>query len=722
VSGLTLTDGKGATADFDRNGFLLSWRSGDVEWRPAAPLPGWSVTLDVGGAETEAAPAGPGQVMSLGLEALEIVFDGLRAGGAAVPARVAVVWRLQDGLLQGTISLTGLPDSHILRALVFPDLTIAFGEPRDTSLVVPADAGWLIQEAALALAEGGESAEGLRLAHAGMQFHAWIEAGRGLYLDTRDTAGWMREWRFQSAGEKRVRFRCAHLAPRRLDPPGAFSLPYPVSLGGFTGGWYEAARMYRPWALQAPWARRGPQERRSNFVADIACWVWNRGRAADVAPPALELARRIGAPIALDWYWWHKHGYDTEYPDYFPPREGEATFKAAVRDLQSHDVRVQVYTNGMCHDVDGKAWEPDGPECALMREDGSWFAPAYNTFTNHHLASVCGGSARWRPILLGLVRQAKALGLDGLYLDMIGAVGGRMPCFHPRHAHAPGGGCYGVQGFRETLRQARELAPGFPLSTESSLEWYLDLFDSHIICGVSLERLKWQAESLGGRTRVIPLFSAVYHGRAVGFGNYSFIDGVPPYDELWPPGGRSDPARERDWVALCPDQFALELARTVTFGFQPLVANLRSAHFSEPRMAGDIAFLVELCRLYHREREFLLWGEMLPPGKLECRSHETVFLQRFVFTLPGEETYLRRAFPAVFHSAWQAPDGRRAAILVNYTREPAAVSYQPAGGLQVDAAGSVRPAGARFRPAGDGVEFELPARSAVRLALRDGVS
>ncbi len=93
------------------------------------------------------------------------------------------------------------------------------------------------------------------------------------------------------------------------------------------------------------------------------------------------------------------------------------------------------------------------------------------------------------------------------------------PCYNPRHEHAPGGGCYGVQGFRDMLREARQQAPGFPLSTESCQEWYLDLFDSHIICGVSLERLKWQA-----------------------------------------------------------DQFALELARTVTFGLQPLVSNLRAEH------------------------------------------------------------------------------------------------------------------------------------------------
>ena len=33
---------------------------------------------------------------------------------------------------------------------------------------------------------------------------------------------------------------------------------------------------------------------------------------------------------------------------------------------------------------------------------------------------------------------------------------------------------------------------------------------------------------------LVPLFPAVYHGRAVVFGNYAHIDGITPYDELWP--------------------------------------------------------------------------------------------------------------------------------------------------------------------------------------------
>ena len=708
-----MTNTTGTTACFDDNGLLIGWCSGGVAWRPVASTPGWSVLLRAGGKEIEAMPAGAGLVLSRDNDKIELAFHGLRSGGALIPATVTVNWQLQGELLQGNIALAGLPESHVLHALVFPDLVIAYDKAQDTSMVVPSDTGWVIGAAAEALEEEPERSHGLCLSDPPLQCQAWIEDGRGLYLDTRDTAGWMREWCFQSAGAQHVRIRCLNLAPRRLSPPGTFALPYPVSLGGFSGGWYEVARLYRPWALRAPWASRGPEDRRASFVGDIACWVWNRGRAADVAPPVKELARRIGAPVALDWYWWHKHGYDTEYPDFFPPREGEAVFRAAVRDLQAHDVRVQVYTNGVCYDVDGKAWEPDGPECALMQEDGQLFAPAYNTFTKHRLASVCGGSERWRQIVLEFVKQAKALGLDGLYMDMIGAVAGRMPCFNPRHAHAPGGGCYGVQGFRETLRQARALVPGFPLSTEASLEWYLDLFDSHVICGVSIERLKWHAEMYGGRVRAVPLFSAIYHGRTVCFGNYSFLDGIPPFDELWPARYCTDPSREKDWVSLCSDQFALELARTVTFGLQPLVSNLRSAHFEDPRLASDIAFLVELSRLFHREREFLLWGEMLAPGTLECPAQETRFLQRFVFTAPGEETYLLREYPAIFHSAWRAPDGRQAAILVNYTREAVAMTYQPAGGLRVELS-----AGSQLGVAGAAVQGQIPARSAIMLTLR----
>jgi len=680
----TMQDGAGNTVFFSATGDLLAFHSRGQTWELAAPTPGWSLLFAADGELLPARPQpGSGAVISRDDARWTVAYRHvLREDGRAIDVAVQVFWMLADGLLHARLELGGLGPDWTLHAVVLPDMTLAYGEK--TRLVVPREAGWLIEDAAQAFFLDEDAPGVVDFPYPGtqhMQCFGWMDGERGLYMDCRDTEGWIKAWRFAAEEAGVFRLQTRHETPRVLDPAGTFRLPYAITLGGFAGGWYEVAQIYRPWALQTVWASRGPEKRQGSYLSEIACWLWNRGRTDHVAPPAKELAKRLGAPVALDWYWWHKHGYDTEYPDYFPPREGEERFRDAVHDLQDHDVYVQVYTNGMCYDLDGAAWQPDGPLCALIREDGSYKAPAYNTFTNHHLAHTCGAAQRWREIVLGFIDNACALDVDGLYLDMIAAVGGQEACFHPAHGHAPGGGSYGVQGFRELLQQAREKAPKLALSSEATLECYMDLLDGYITPGVSLERLKWQAAMYGGRSSIVPLFSAVYHGHCVCFGNYDFLDGVPPFDEPWPAESRPDPAAEKDWPALYPDQFALELARTICFGFQPMVCNLTAAHFEDPRLQADLDFLVTASRFYYDHRPHLLWGRMLPPGELDCPAVAVDFLQRFIFTAPGEETTLSRSFPRVFHSAWEAPDGSCGVVMINHSRKPAEIVYRHAAGL-----------------------------------------
>ena len=75
-------------------------------------------------------------------------------------------------------------------------------------------------------------------------------------------------------------------------------------------------------------------------------WLWNRGRIDCVFPPAERLAADAKVPIALDWYWWHHNPYDTDYPDFWPPREGVEAFKAAVKRMNDQGIYTQVYING----------------------------------------------------------------------------------------------------------------------------------------------------------------------------------------------------------------------------------------------------------------------------------------------------------------------------------------------------------------------------------------
>jgi hypothetical protein len=628
-------------------------------------------------------------------DALTVVADRLRDGqGNQVAARVTVRWSLTEGLLQGRLLGAEFPAGLRPAALVFPDVPVAY--QAGDQLVLPNDIGLLIDDAGHSLFDRPGAPKQLR-SRVHMQFMAWLSQGRGLYLDSRDDSGWTKSI-LVSGGDGAATLRVEHFLPQPDEGP--VPLPtYPVSLAPFRGGWFEAARLYRPWALRQQWASRGPESRRDTYVADVACWLWNRGRCAEVGPATAEVADRLGLPVALDWYWWHKHAYDTSYPDYFPPRDGAETFRATVAELQSHNVSVQVYTNGMSWDEAEPSWEGEGRACTQILPDGSLHGVVYNTWMGARLMHVCGASEGWHRKELEVARQAAELGLDGLYMDQIAVIGGQRPCFSREHGHAPGGGVFGASGFRDLFRAVRAAHPHLAISSESVSEVYQDLLDACITLQTSWERLHGRAGTINRHP--IPLFQAVYHGHSVVFGNYAHVDGVPPYDELWPDEGRSDPAEERDWHAICPDQFALEIARTIVFGCQPLVTNLTRAQLADERLADDIAFFLDLARFYHGHRPWLLWGDMLPMADVEAAELEVTCIQRGIFTESAAIEPFAVCRPAVLHSAWVAPGGEAGIVLVNYSRSDQAVRVEP-------------PTGYGLRGRGD---LTLPSRTARFLPL-----
>ena len=121
------------------------------------------------------------------------------------------------------------------------------------------------------------------------------------------------------------------------------------------------------------------------------------------------------------------------------------------------------------------------------------------------------------------------------------------------------------------------------------------------------------------------------------------------------------------------DQFACEFARGVAWGLQPMVHKLLSEHQTEPRWAEEWKFIKDTAAFYHANRAFLFDGEMRDPGTMRCSRKPVDFFVRGCYTKEEKFRSVHEpGLPVVFHSVWKAPDGRCAAVLVNWTREPAA--------------------------------------------------
>lgn len=521
------------------------------------------------------------------------------------------------------------------------------------------------------------------------QFAALIDKSLACwYLDARDDQARMKHTyasegvvrKFKVKGvervEKRARIGIMAPLPAIVENGAKRELPWKGLIRPFHGGWWDAAQIYKPWALKQPWVTKArarmatPQARR---LREICFWAWNRGNAATVVPPFERFMDDSGVSCALDWYWWHHQSYDTEYPRFWPPRDGEQAFADTIARLHRKGAYAMVYTNGMSWDMDDESWHygEGGEKQARVGHDGKIFGELWNIHmsTPHRLAATCGEGRGFQRLLGEVIGHLDDAGLDAVYLDQISCGTGK-PCWNRAHSHLPGDGLGDMLGYYRFVKELRAAHPKMAFASEETTEAYLGEFDHFIsLFGTSYERC-----GLGTlpEYEAVPIWNALYHGMAAVFGSYSLMDGVPAWDdERWPATNKWTQAQEKDWPALYPDQFAVEFCRTVVWGNQPSAHVMRMEHATLPKFAADYRFMVDTAKFYSQHREYLFDGELLCPGRMECARKKVKFASRGIYNRAGVyKEHVQPALPTVFHNVWRSPEGKVAAILVNWSKEP----------------------------------------------------
>jgi hypothetical protein len=154
-----------------------------------------------------------------------------------------------------------------------------------------------------------------------------------------------------------------------LTPASPWLMPYEVvlegyeSLPGYHSPWYDAAQIYRDWAIaNASWTRRGDiQTRLSNqkfpdyltttpvlIESNVGKPKAGLQRAADpndTIPNMLKIRKMLGARELITWWSsWNVECFDCKYPQ-FTAREG---FKKRVQEMRAANIHVVPYTNGRC--------------------------------------------------------------------------------------------------------------------------------------------------------------------------------------------------------------------------------------------------------------------------------------------------------------------------------------------------------------------------------------
>ena len=509
-----------------------------------------------------------------------------------------------------------------------------------------------------------------------MQFMTLYGASEpGLLLSSNDTGHQRKQFAAFGDGAGAMGIEVVHFAAVGEKKTGPFAPAYDVLLDAFSGDWYTAAAQYRQWAKEAPWTRQSRLRtgKTPDWVRDTGLWIWNRGVSSGVLEPAIALQRQVDMPVSVFWHWWHGCAYDDGFPEYLPPREGEASFKQAVEAARAQGIHAIVYMNQRLWGMNTKSWKERGAErFAVKGPNGAIHPEVYNKFTKAPCVSMCMGTPFWRNTYASLAEQAiRDLGVAGIYMDQACS---SLACYDPSHGHPLGGGAYWMEGFRALEADIRKRctdAASIGLAGEGCGEAWLPHLDMMLSLQVSMERY-----AAPGIWEPIPLFNAVYHDAAVQYGNYSSLT-RPPYDELWPKEfAPTHPLELLD--RKFATQFRMEQARSLVWGQQPCLANFQEEQLE--KRAGEIGYFLRIARLRQDALKYLRDGTFLRPPALAV-AEETIPISRLSIYAGQQDAVREYTKPVqpVFASAWQAQDGDIAIVLANIVDKEIPVAFTLSG-------------------------------------------
>ena len=482
-----------------------------------------------------------------------------------------------------------------------------------------------------------------------MQFMALTDGRRGLYFCEEDATAAEKYFRFSTGSERgnldlRVEHPVLNWGAKELQR--SYSLPGPFVIGPYCGGWYDACRIYRKWALTAPWCRGGPLAVRKDipkWIKDIPSWRDQNMGTAYLFEHQKKLAL---LPYAAHIYHWMEHpGFEGEapYPEYVPgrtlepptettegaapepeygPGDGSEWFRKEVKKAQKAGIRVVPYTNGILWYAGLDSFKTTGVRCAVKGKRGGYRPADYD---GKQFGVMCPGSNEWWDTVTGFCLQLVENGVDGVYLDQITSTTPSSiwaQCWDESHGHPILGGNWWVEAVRGYMKQVRTTCrqknPDFLFTSEQICEPLIDSFD------IFLETT-WGSDSL-------PLFPAVYGGYAMAFGSRA----------------RGEESKE------LPHPFLL--SRWFIWGLKGGWNGIKVVKHLETLL---------LC--YDRfARPFLTYGQMVRPPHLVGDIPKLVSQTGKTLDLPSVEA-----------TAWRTLDAQRLGIFIaNYSSEARTVTWQ----------------------------------------------
>ena len=533
-----------------------------------------------------------------------------------------------------------------------------------------------------------------------MHFDAlYSKDGDGLFFGVWDPSQNIKRWDLTSSAAHGFGWTSIHLPDNmKCPPPQKWIIPYPVEVRSFTGDWYDAAQIYRRWAIQQEWCGEGTLAQRRG--KDIPAWfldvtVWHhisvnnilRGQKAEFENVLSCFKEHKNAVWLTHWGVDNKR-YDFPTPDRFPLTKND---KAALAKLRKAGCPISGY-------IQFTAWTrtmpsfgkyPDAEDNLLRNYYGqilSWGGTGYRKDSMF----VYPGKL-WQRVLGEVIEKMVRSGFTVAYLDS-GNHGGHHLNFTPKCTDRSGGGNDYVKNSQKLLKylraRGREINPDFCTTTESFWEGNLHCLDA-VLCVNSPS-----AYLEGDRVTAIPLAPAVYHDYAQLYAtHYGIAD-----------------------VAGNAEGLIAKTSQALLWGIMPGWELPTAMYkFSDPERVLRTSKL--RMEAWDAGRKFLQYGKMLRPPVVKGDNPE--------LTIPWGIGWRKAVYtvkaPAVSATAYAANDGSLGVIFYNLDKIPhrvtAALDDPEYVGSKTEMK-SVYPADFIAKNNSGGLDLTLPAQTPVILQFR----
>lgn len=453
--------------------------------------------------------------------------------------------------------------------------------------------------------------------------------GNGLYFAAYDPKCYIKSFWYEPEPSGMSLAYFIENLPEQMNVPGNdYDMPYDAVIGTFNGDWWDAAGIYRDWALKQDWCRQMNVMQDPSVpqaVKDAAMWVHLSGYPQPVLEDALKYKQFFGVKFVLHYYQWHQIPFDSFYPEYFPPKEG---FENTVERLQKENIPVMPYINVRLWSIDAKSYRKENAsKASVWDEAGKVVIENYG----RPFAAMLPCSRLWQDKIVSICDTlALKYNVEGIYLDQLSAVGA-IPSFNMLEKTA-GGGNYWAAGYWKMLDSIHSTLKAKPIfvTSESFTESYISRMNGGF--------LVWVAYGQDD----IPLAQAVYGGRT----------------NFW---GRA--FAEKD---LEGDAYYTKLADMLTKGIQIgwLFDWLLKDNAKEQR-----DFTIRMAKMYDCAlRKPFLDGHMIRPPLVHGMTGDITSN----WASRGSTIPITR--PAVMTAAWQCRDGEKTVLLINSSSLPQTVS------------------------------------------------